>query len=625
MAHLSIDDMLSSFHAERFLITVIWCLIVTQRPDIVDEENRVQSVPVEELLREYDYVIVGGGSAGAVLANRLSEDKNYTVLLLEAGLDEVVVSDMPLTYTLIQRSFMNWEYKTEPSSNYCLAMKNHQCRIPQGKVLGGSSTLNAMIYSRGNKRDYDFWASLGNTGWDYKSVLPYFKLSEDARAEDLHDSPYHQRGGYLTVEHFKYTSPDIDYIVRSGEELGYPIRDINGENQTGFTYSHGTVRNGLRCSTAKAFIRPASKRKNLHVSLDSLVEKILVKEVGATNVAEGVRFRRDACHHVVHAKREVIISAGAIQSPKLLMLSGIGPRDYLEEMKIPVVHHAPGVGQNLQDHVASEVIYTIDLPPDIPEPKKFTVRLFESVTLEALEDMIHDNPSPLHTTTIGTGMAFINTKYADKTFDYPDIQLLFSSSSHAYKSGIISSRPEDTNPDIMNDFYKNILKHQTVEIHSILLRPRSRGLVKLNTTDPTGNPEIYPNYFIDPHDLRVMIEGMKFADKMSRTHVMQKLNTRPNPNLISGCSQHDSSSDEYLACYVRHLTGTIYHPVGTCKMGPVNDSQAVVDARLRVYGIARLRVVDGSIMPYIVSGNTNAPVIMIAEKAADMIKEDWPV
>ncbi|XP_072746559.1 glucose dehydrogenase [FAD, quinone]-like [Anoplolepis gracilipes] len=605
----------------KVFLMVLGFLIVTKRSDIVDQKNRVQSVSTRQLLTQYDYVIIGGRSAGAVLANRLSEDENLTVLLLEAGANEETLSDVPNNIGVLLHTASDWGFKTESSSNYCLAMNDHQCYWPRGKVLSGSSVLNGMLYVRGNRKDYDYWAALGNAEWDYDSVLSYFKKSEDIRAEELADTPYHQKSGYLTVERFKYNPLIIDYLLHSGEELGYKLYDINGENQTGFNYTYGTLKDGLRCSTDKAFLRPASKRKNLHVSLKSFVEKILVKEDGTSKRAYGVKFRKDLIPFVIKAKREVILSGGAINSPQILMLSGIGPRDHLEEMNIPVIHHVPGVGQNLHDHVGfGGITYIVDPPRELDhyEQNRFTRRPSELMSLESIQELVKNNDGPLCMNLISSGMAFINTKYAEET-DYPDIELIFSGDSDFRST---TANLFEINSKIAIALYKNI----TNDVHAFricpcVLRPLSRGFIKFNLKDPKKAPKIVPNYFRDPHDLQVL-ESMKFLKKFIRTRSMQKLNARLNLGKIPECSQFDSSSNEYWTCYARHFTKLIFHPVSTCKMGPVNDSYAVVEARLRVHGITSLRVIDASIMPRITSGNVNALTIMIAEKGADMIKED---
>ncbi|XP_039305528.1 uncharacterized protein LOC105194944 [Solenopsis invicta] len=607
--------------ASTLFFIMLGYFIVNMRPDIADKENRPQTILMEKLLAQYDYVIIGGGSAGAVLANRLSEDKNRTVLLLEAGVDEVPWSDLPWSFSSLQHTYMDWDFETKSSPNYCLAMHNHRCKWPRGKVLGGTSVLNAMIYIRGNQRDYDSWETLGNVGWDYKSILPFFKKSEDIRIKELIDSPYHGKNGYLTVEHFKYIPPMANYIIHSGEELGYKVCDVNGANQTCFTHTFATLRDGLRCSTAKAYLRPASKRTNLHISLGSFVEKILVKKDDTSKRVHGVLFRKDDKHFVAGAKREVILSAGTIQSPQLLMLSGIGPMHHLEDMKIPVVHHAPGVGQNLQDHVGmSGIIYIIDPPHGISEQNKFTIKLSQVRKLKSIQEMILNKSGPLYTTIYSAGTGFINTKYANG-IDYPDVQLIFSAFSDY---GIFTAHSYGIESSTISRLYKNITEDtQAFGVFPILLRPRSKGFIELKSADPNEAPAITPNYFEDPRDLQVLVEGVRFIEKISNTRLMRKLNARPNPKLIPGCSQFNGSTDEYWMCYARHFTSTIFHPVGTCKMGPANDPYAVVDARLRVHGIVGLRVIDASIMPNIVSGNTNAPTIMIAEKGANMIKEDW--
>ncbi|XP_029160778.1 glucose dehydrogenase [FAD, quinone]-like [Nylanderia fulva] len=600
----------------QMFLMLLGTMIFIYRPDVVDVENSVQST--KDLSSEYDFVIIGGGSAGSVLANRLSE--NYTVLLLEAGANEDFLSDVPCTVGSLMNTPYDWNYTTAPSSKYCLSMSDQKCNWSRGKVLGGCSVVNAMLYVRGNKKDYDSWANLGNEGWDYDNVLPYFKISEDMRDEELVNSSYHGTNGYLTVETFKYNAPIDDYILRAGEDMGYKVQDLNGENQTGFSLAYGTLRDGLRCSTAKAFLRPISKRKNLNVSLNSFVEKILVTKDRGLKIASGVLVRRDQQLFEIKAKREVILSAGSINSPQILMHSGIGPKKDLKKMNISVVHDAPGVGQNLHDHVGmGGISYIINPPNEMDQYVSSTSKYTAAANLENILHMIKQNSSgPLYSTVLSGGIAFVNSKYADK--NYPDVQLIFSSDSDYTLLTAVLYR---INLEDIIALIDNITNVQTYGIFPLILRPRSRGYIKLNSCDPRDPPKIVPNYFEDPHDLRTLVASVEIMKEISRTPTMQKLNSRINTNKLPKCSQYDISSDDYWTCYARHFTSTIFHPVGTCKMGLANDSYAVVDSRLRVHGINRLRVIDASIMPHIVSGNTNAPTIMIAEKGAAMIKEDW--
>ncbi|XP_076299209.1 glucose dehydrogenase [FAD, quinone]-like [Lasioglossum baleicum] len=604
------------------LVLIIQVLIVDFRPDIVDDEHRVKPVTLFDLKDEYDFVVIGAGSAGSVLANRLSENRNWSVLLLEAGPDEPVLSDIPLMFSGLQLSPWDWQFKTEPSDDYCLAMDGHQCNWPRGKVLGGGSTLNAMLYVRGNKKDYDQWEELGNPGWNFTNVLPYFKKSEDMKIKQYKNSPYHHTGGYLTVEYFKFRSPVLDYLIQAGKDIGYNVVDVNGATQTGFTYSHGTLRDGLRCSTAKAFLRSASKRENLHVSVRSRAEKILIDSDSKT--AYGVQFLFGAVRRTVKAKREVILSAGSIQSPQLLMLSGVGPKDHLNEIGVDTVHDAPGVGENLQDHVAiGGMTYLINPPEDYPDKEHFTFISPKELTEQTAEEFAMNHTGPLYGVPFSGGMAFINTKYANKTDDYPDVQLFLASVTDASDGGISGKKANGISDDFYTKMYENILYRSSYSATPLLLRPRSRGYIKLRSKNLDEHPKIVPNYFHDPHDLDVLAEGADFIYKLSQTRTLKRLNAKANPNLIPECSSFGFPSIDYWKCFARFYTMTIYHPCGTCKMGPASDKMAVVDARLRVHGIKRLRVIDASIMPNIVSGNTNAPTIMIAEKAADMIKEDW--
>ncbi|GLV38206.1 uncharacterized protein CBL_12852 [Carabus blaptoides fortunei] len=595
--------------------------MLTTRTDIVDSAHRVHDTAYTDLQDHYDFIIVGGGSAGAVLANRLSEVAEWSVLLVEAGSDENILADIPLLFPLMQLSPLDWQFKSEPTEEYCLAMKQHKCNFPRGKVLGGSSVLNAMLYVRGNRKDYDFWEFLGNEGWAYKDVLPYFKKSEDIRVQALmDDDEFHGHGGYLSVETFKHYSRMLEWFLQAGEQMGYEVRDINGLRQTGFTASHGTLTEGLRCSTAKAFLRPVHNRHNLHISLQTHVEKILINEV--TRQATGVRLNKLGAFKDVHSGREVILSAGAIQSPQLLMLSGVGPRQELDKHSIGVILDVPGVGENFQDHVAmGGGTYLFTPPPEDTDECGFI--LHKAVTQKSIEEFMQKQGGWLYGLPACEAMAFVNTKYADPSEDWPDVQLLIGSGAENTDGGIFAKRMTSMDDEVYTAVYEEILYKDAYTIVPLLLRPRSRGRIRLRSASSYVAPVIEPRYFQDPRDLQVLVEGAKIAYEISQTEVMRGLNATLNKLRIPDCAEYELMTQEYLTCQARHYTLSIYHPVGTCKMGPQSDRGAVVDARLKVHGLKGLRIVDASIMPYIVSGNTNAPTIMIAEKAADMIKEDW--
>ncbi|XP_045465762.1 glucose dehydrogenase [FAD, quinone]-like isoform X1 [Harmonia axyridis] len=595
---------------------------LNQRPDILDKDNRVKDTPIGLLKDTYDFIIVGGGSAGAVLANRLSENPYWNILLIEAGPDEISLTDMPLMFPSLQLSPFDWQFKTEPGDHYCKAMVGGRCNWPRGKVLGGCSVLNAMLYIRGNKKDYDRWEDLGLPGWGYDDVLPYFKKSEDMRIEELKDDPYHGTGGYLTVENFKYHSPMVNWFLAAAREMGYEVRDVNGEYQTGFTASHGTLRDGLRCSTAKAFLRPCSKRPNLHVSLMTMAEKVLINE--ETYQATGVLLNKFIIKKKVYAEREVILSAGSLQSPQLLMLSGIGPKDHLEEMGIDVIVDSPYVGQNLQDHVALGGCTFLYTPPEEYANKTCGFELPRIFSDETIKSFAEKKEGPIYWLPECEVMGFVNTKYQNEE-DWPDIQYFFASYADNTDGGLFSKKAAGITDDVYSAVFEEILYKDAFSVIILLLRPRSRGKLLLKDKSPFSHIKIYPNYYSDPYDLAVVVEGAKLAYKMLTSKEMSKYNATYNHYRIPGCHKHEFLSDDYWACQAQHYTLTIYHPVGTAKMGNDTDKEAVLDPRLRVRGVKNLRVVDGSVMPYIVSGNTNAPIIMIAEKAADMIKEDWGV
>lgn len=556
--------------------------------------------------------MIGAGSAGAVVANRLSEIPEWNVLLLEAGGDENEISDIPLLSGYTQMSELDWMYQTSPptDSPYCLAMIGDRCNWPRGKVLGGSSVLNAMLYVRGNKKDYDHWAELGNEGWEWPNVLPYFLKSEDNRNPYLVKTPYHQTGGYLTVQESPWRSPLSIAFLQAGQEMGYPVRDINGEHQAGFMLAQGTIRRGSRCSTAKAFLRPVRNRKNLHIAMRAQVTKILIDP--KTKIAYGVKFVKNNKPQVVLARKEVILSAGAIGSPQILMLSGVGPQEHLQSFKIRTLSDLK-VGHNLQDHVGlGGMTFIIDDPITLQKER------FQSMAT-AMEYILHER-GPL--TALGVeNLAFLNTEYNTDP-DWPDMQFHFAASS-VNSDGDHIKKISGLRDSVYNTVYKPIRHAETWTILPLLLRPKSTGWIKLRSTNPNTYPDINPNYFTHKEDVLTLIAGIRLALNVSDTKAFRRFNSRPHKMPFPGCRQYPFDTDEYWECSLRHFTFTIYHPTSTCKMGPESDPDAVVNPRLKVYGIKGLRVIDASIMPKIVSGNTNAPTIMIGEKGADIIKEDW--
>lgn len=531
-------------------------------------------------------------------------------MLLEAGGSESIISDIPLAYQSLQQTPVDWGYRTVPQESSCFGLNEKRSKWPRGKVLGGCSTINAMIYTRGARSDYDNWVKNGAIGWSWEEVFPYFLKSEDNRDPSIAYNGYHGRGGYLTVETPQYDSALRKAWLESGGYFGYDTIDVNGPQLTGFGSPQGTLRRGARCSTAKAFLRPSKNRPNLHVIGFSQVNRILFDN---NKRAVGIQFERFGISHLVYVRREVILSAGSINSPHILMLSGVGPAAHLHRLGIPLVADLP-VGENLQDHIyPGGVHFTIQQPVSLSHANTFNapnlLRYYKSGT------------GPL--TSLGgiEGLGFVKTRYANFTEDEPDIEIHFIAGNMVADGGRAMKQYFGLKDDVWNKVYQPYVPFETFSLDPVLLRPKSRGYIRLRSANPHDAPVIDPRYLTHPEDILTMVEGMKISLAVGMSPPFKKYGAKPFATVFPGCEHYPYLGDEYLACVARSFTLTIYHPVGTCKMGGPWDETAVVDSELRVLGgVKGLRVVDASIMPTIISGNTLAPVVMIAEKAADMIR-----
>ncbi|CAH0714788.1 unnamed protein product, partial [Brenthis ino] len=603
----------------------------------------------EETPDKYDFIVVGAGSSGCVVTNRLSENDRWQVLVLEAGSDEPNMTYVPALYRVLLGSNIDWGFKTKPNGKSCLARPEGSCPWPRGKVMGGSSSINSLAYIRGNRADYDGWAAMGNPGWSYEDVsthiawilwnlctytpysninclggvvasmfgctpggpgfesrvFPYFIKSENNLNIGSLNPSYHGIGGEQYISYLPYIDDPTLMLIDSFLERGFPIIDYNGREQVGNNQAQAFSINGERVSTNRAFIKPIRyRRKNLAVETNAEVTKVLIDE---NKKAYGVNYVQNNIKRTAYAKKEVIICGGTISSPKLLMLSGIGPKEHLENVGITVIQDLP-VGKNLHDHVSFNGII-------LALSNETATTVSDDQVLQDIKeyDSMRIKMGPLS----GNGPAnFIAFAKTEPSLDAPDVE--FQVGHEPDWRDLIDHLDTVDAASILPTAYYNGLTPRVMN-----LVPKSRGEILLNASNPDGPPLIFPNYLDDENDFIPLLKGVDILLSLENTTAFRTNGAYYVREEISACKDYEWGTKEYFICLAKTYTSTTYHPVGTCKMGPKSDKTAVLDNELRVHGVEGLRVIDASMMPVIVRGNTNAPAMMIGERGVDFVIKYW--
>ncbi|XP_053952137.1 glucose dehydrogenase [FAD, quinone]-like [Anastrepha ludens] len=598
--------------ANGLLSTLVQTLITAQCA-ISAKENWPEDygdLALENGLEPYDFVVIGAGTAGSVVASRLSENRNWKVLVLEAGGDPPQESEIPSLYTYTTFTKYNWNYYTEPQSTACYAARDRKCYWPRGKMIGGTGAINGMLFLRGNQRDYDNWLAKGNVGWGWNDVLPYFRKA----LTPVGNSTYPM--GHVVLNDFNFYYDDILNLVCNGSAtLGVPrVPQIGDEGAAiGCTRAPGTVENGKRMSTGKTYLGRVRQRPNLHVIKHAQATQINFDRSGRRAVSVSFMLR-DTYKRTVKILRELVVSAGTIESAKLLMLSGIGPREHLDSLRIPVLHDLP-VGNNLQDHLMNLMFFTLNVRP--------MQRITQEKDMENMVNYLLHNKGLLSSHGTASVVSFVNTlPESDVPYPTTEFHNIF------YQYSAIAAMNLTTNVFAMQPLYADYLRSivnqsDMINIFNVLSHPKSTGHIRLSSRNYKDNPRIIPNYLDDPEDIESMLRGVRFQERLIRTAPYRAVNATILRIPIKECDKLEYRSDAYWRCYIKYFTTTLYHITGTVKMGTPTDTTTCVNPHLRLHGTWNVRVADASIMPDVVSANTNAATIMIGERAADFIKADW--